>query len=51
MTKVGGGWRGKLGRYYKNPKVNSFSAYEFWGAGKSKEKVLSKQFWYRSSLR
>ena len=37
MTQVGGGWSGKLGRYYKNPKVSSFSEYEFWGAGKSKE--------------
>ena len=35
MTQVVGGWRsGKLGRYYKSPKVNKFSAYEFWGAEK-----------------
>ena len=37
MTQVVGAWSGKLGRYYKSPKVNKFSAYEFWGAEKSKE--------------
>ena len=34
MTQVVGGWSGKLGRHYKSPKVNKFSAYEFRGAGK-----------------
>ena len=56
MTQVVGGWSGKLGRHYKSPKVNKFSADEFRGAGKvgkyssSIEKILSKQFLYRSSL-